>query len=45
MTFDELLAQVREVLRSKGRVSYRALRLQFHIELDVRPICAHNTPK
>ena len=32
MSFDELLTQVRELLQSKGRVSYRALKLQFHID-------------
>jgi class 3 adenylate cyclase/tetratricopeptide (TPR) repeat protein len=32
MTFDELLAQVRELLQSKGRVSYRALKLQFNLD-------------
>src|SRR4051794_6123885 len=32
MTFDELLAQVRALLQSKGRVSYRALKLQFNID-------------
>jgi hypothetical protein len=34
MTFDELLAQVRELLQSKGRVSYRALKLQFNLDDD-----------
>src|SRR4051812_27590512 len=32
MTFDELLVQVRELLQSKGRVSYRALKLQFNLD-------------
>lgn len=32
MTFPELLVQVRELLQSKGRVSYRALKLQFNID-------------
>ena len=32
MTFLELLAQVRELLQSKGRVSYRALKLQFNLD-------------
>jgi class 3 adenylate cyclase/predicted ATPase len=34
MTFDELLAQVRELLQSKGRVSYRALKLRFNLDED-----------
>jgi hypothetical protein len=32
MTFTELLVQVRELLRSKGRVSYCALKLQFNLD-------------
>ena len=32
MTFDELLAQVRELLQSKGRVAYRALKRRFEID-------------
>ncbi len=34
MTFDEVLEQVRELLQSKGRVSYRALKLQFSLDDD-----------
>ena len=34
MTFAELLVQVRELLQSKGRVSYRALKLQFNLDDD-----------
>ena len=34
MTFVEMLDQVRELLRSKGRVSYRTLKLQFHLDDD-----------
>jgi len=34
MTFDEVLEQVRELLQSKGRVSYRALKLQFNLDDD-----------
>src|SRR5262245_2856550 len=34
MTFAEVLAQVRELLQSKGRVSYRALKLQFNLDDD-----------
>ena len=32
MTFDGLFVQVRELLQSKGRVSYRALKLQFNLD-------------
>ncbi len=32
MTFGEVLDQVRELLQNKGRVSYRALKLQFHLD-------------
>ena len=32
MTFDEVLAQVCEVLRREGRVSYRALRRRFDLD-------------
>ncbi|MBI3800467.1 MAG: AAA family ATPase, partial [Deltaproteobacteria bacterium] len=34
MTFAEVLAQVRELLQSKGRVSYRALKVQFTLDDD-----------
>src|SRR5215510_5201491 len=34
MTFAEVLAQVRKLLQSKGRVSYRALKLQFNVDDD-----------
>src|ERR1041384_4947238 len=32
MTFDEVLEQVRELLRSKGRVAYRALKRRFELD-------------
>jgi len=32
MTFDELLEQVRELLQSKGRVTYRALKRRFDLD-------------
>ena len=32
MTFDEVLVQVRELLERKGRISYRALKLQFNLD-------------
>src|SRR5215468_5718715 len=34
MTFDEILAQVLELLQREGRVSYRALKLRFDINDD-----------
>jgi predicted ATPase/class 3 adenylate cyclase len=34
MTFAEVLTQLRELLQSKGRVSYRALKLQFNLDED-----------
>src|SRR6267142_724522 len=34
MTFEELLGQVRELLLSKQRVSYRALKRQFALDDD-----------
>src|SRR5262245_12459862 len=34
MTFDEVLEQVRDLLRSKGRVSYRALKRRFALDDD-----------
>jgi class 3 adenylate cyclase/predicted ATPase len=34
MTFEEILAQVREQLQRKGRISYRALKLQFNFDDD-----------
>ena len=38
MTFDEILAQVLELLKRQGRVSYRALKMRFDLDdeyLDV----------
>ena len=32
MTFDEMLAQVRELLHSKGRLAYPALKLRFGLD-------------
>src|SRR4051812_28653830 len=32
VSFDELLAQVRELVRSKGRVTYRALKRRFELD-------------
>jgi hypothetical protein len=34
MTFEEILGQVRELLQSKQRVSYRALKRQFVLDDD-----------
>jgi class 3 adenylate cyclase len=35
MTFDEVLDQVRELLRSKGRVTYRSLKLRYQLDEEV----------
>jgi len=32
MTFDEILEQVLDILRRRGRVSYRALKRQFDLD-------------
>ncbi|MBI3798054.1 MAG: hypothetical protein HY268_13945, partial [Deltaproteobacteria bacterium] len=32
MTFEEILEQVRKLLQRKGRISYRALKLQFNLD-------------
>ena len=32
MTFDEMLEQVRELLQSKGRIAYRALKRRFDLD-------------
>jgi len=34
MTFDELLAQVLDLLQREGRVSYRALKRRFDLDDD-----------
>ena len=34
MTFDEVLAQVRELIEREGRVSYRALKRRFSLDDD-----------
>ena len=34
MTFDEVLAQVHDLLRRQGRVSYRALKRRFDLDDD-----------
>jgi hypothetical protein len=34
MSFDEVLAQVVELLRRQGRVSYRSLKLRFNLDDD-----------
>jgi hypothetical protein len=31
MTFDEILAQVVELLQRQGRISYRALKIRFNL--------------
>jgi hypothetical protein len=35
MTFEEILAQARELLQRKGRVSYRALKLQWPVQNEL----------
>jgi len=32
MTFDDMLAQILEILRQQGRVSYAALKRQFDLD-------------
>jgi hypothetical protein len=34
MDFDELLVQARQLLQRQRRVSYRALRLRFHLDQE-----------
>src|SRR6266571_3599393 len=34
MTFDELLAQIQELLQREQRLSYRALKVRFHLDDD-----------
>ena len=34
MTFDALLAQIRELLQREQRLSYRALKVRFHLDDD-----------
>ena len=38
MTFDEVLEQALEILRRRSRVSYRALKAQFHLDDDLLEI-------
>ena len=38
VTFDEVLEQALELLRRRGRVSYRALKVQFHLDDDLLEI-------
>ena len=35
MTFDDVLEQALEILRRRGRVSYRALQVQFQLDDDL----------
>ncbi len=35
MTFDDILEQAIEILQRRGRVSYRALQAQFHLDDDL----------
>ena len=38
MTFDEVLEQALEMLQRRGRVSYRALKVQFQLDDDLLEI-------
>jgi hypothetical protein len=38
MTFEEILDQALDLLRRRGRVSYRALKVQFHLDDDLLEI-------
>jgi hypothetical protein len=38
ITFDEVLEQALEMRRRRGRVSYRALKVQFHLDDDLLEI-------
>jgi hypothetical protein len=38
VTFDEVLEQALELLRRRGRVSYRALKVQLHLDDDLLEI-------
>jgi len=38
MTFEEILDQALDMLRRRGRVSYRALKVQFHLDDDLLEI-------
>ena len=35
MTFDDILAQVLDILQREGRVSYRALKVRFQLDDDI----------
>jgi hypothetical protein len=39
MTFDEVLEQIRELLASKGRVTYRALKVRFDLTDELLEAC------
>ena len=42
MTFDEVLEQALEMLRRRGRVSYRALKVQFQLDDDLLALLTDN---
>ena len=44
MTFDEVLEQALEMLQRRGRVSYRALKVQFQLDDDLLEILAEDRP-
>ena len=41
MTFDDILEQALEMLRRRGRVSYRALKVQFPLDDDLLALLRH----
>ena len=45
MTFDEVLEQVRELLQSKGRLAYRALKRRFDLDDEYLEDLKANSPK
>jgi len=42
VTFDEVLEQALEMLRRRGRVSYRALKVQFQLDDDLLALLTDN---
>ena len=44
MTFDEVLEQTLEMLQRRGRVSYRALKVQFQLDDNLLEILEEDRP-
>jgi len=44
VTFDEILEQALEMLQRRGRVSYRALKVQFQLDDDLLEILEEDRP-